>query len=1111
MKRFLWMMTALVCAVCMRAQSYGILVNDTVLYRAEYKGISDISHLPEYNAKVALESGDRCVLINTDNGDTWTVPLDEKGVTTVTLSNGKYVASATNCYDFWLKLEYNNDQLYIGTTTGCGAGEPYQPIVPCPEAYGVMVGERYVAAGKNTQQTDYNEWMILGLHLDAGEYVQLYDTCSKGTWIVNLDPAGYQFAVENDRWKVTETGSYDFYIKLIMGADEVYVSKDGAGPTPSSSVPSQCTDVLLQGFYYDSYKDNDAERGTDKYGNTRWKTLLEQSGEIGAYFDLIWLPPSALASGTGYHPRQYSNQNSDWGTRADLEKLIAAFHNSGTKVVADMVVNHLEAMSSWCDFAVQDFGEYGVFQPDGSWVCKTDEMNDPSCEEAAGECYKMATGAPDDGPDYDGKNEANYGAARDMAHDQENVREMYRAYAKWMIDVMHYDGFRYDYCKGFHASHIGDYNRAGGAYISFMELWASVGAIQQAINDAQGNTMSLDFPGKYMAFNDGIAAFNYNGCKASGMLGAGMAKHAVTFIDNHDTFLRQDNGGEFGGYGNSMKPEMQDRLLQANAFLLGMPGVPCVFYPHWVAHKAAIKDMINARHLAGVHSESPVSNETAEQGGYQCTVQGKNGYLILCLGNKAGNTFSGYTKVAYGNGYAMWVQANGDVAPGLIVTPSQAFEDSINGINVTIEAVGGSGAATIYYTTDGEDPTEASAQYTAPLNFTKTTTLKVMAKCGDAMSRIQTYTYTYREPLVRGIRVRFNKPEAWEKAYIYAWKEIITETDTTSEFILGAYPGARLYMDSEGWYSYEFSTELKEVKFQFSSGTDCGSLHVQSNNLDTDYDACYGWREGKEEVSKEEEVLDCETTELNPKFDLVITPETGYFHDPAEGVNVKIYAVGATNAIIYYTTDGSEPTTDSQQASEDVELKVSATTVVKAFAYNPSTKERTAVYTERYAYKAPQSGPLTVKFIQPEDWTDLYIYAFTRVKVGGKFIDTPYALDGKTTKWPGIKWTQTEGAWHTYTMPAELKEIYVLFNAGLNKAQTQDIYVDENTCYLWNPSCKQAVVDANCDGEPDSPWEEGIENIMIKEKKNETYKLIINDRLVIVRDGVMYDVLGRKF
>lgn len=1103
------MMTAFVCACSMQAQSYGILVNDSVYFEGEYVGVDN--GFTQYLAHVQFAVGDKFVLCNKTSGDTWTVALDQWTHTscpnTFAEGSGIYTCSKAGCYDCYIKLMYGNDQLYIGHGSGCGEGEPYQPAESCAEAYGLLVDLRYVAAGKNTAQTEFNEWMIRGLHLEPGQMLQLYDTCSGSAWIVNLDPAGYQFTVQgtvpDGRWIVDEAGDYDFYIKLIMGADEVYVSKDGAGPTPTSSVPSQCTDVLLQGFYYDSYKDNDAERGTDLYGNTRWKTLLAQSGEIGAYFDLIWLPPSALASGTGYHPRQYSNQNSDWGSRSDLEKLIAAFHNSGTKVVADMVVNHLEAMSSWCDFAVQDFGQYGVFHPDGSWVCSTDEMNNPACAAEAGECYNQATGAPDDGPTYDDKNEANYGAARDMAHDQENVREMYRAYAKWMTNVMHYDGFRYDYCKGFHASHIGDYNRAGGAYISFMELWASKGAIQQAINDAQGNTMSLDFPTKYDAFNNGICAGNYMGCKGSGMLGAGLAKHAVTFIDNHDTFLRDQN--EFGGLGNSMKPYLQDKLLQANAFLLGMPGVPCVFYPHWVAHKAAIKDMINARHMAGVHSESAVTDEYAESGGYQCTVQGKNGYLILCLGNKAGNSFSGYTRVAHGNGYAMWVQMNGDVAPGLIVTPSQAFEDSINGINVTIEAVGGSGNAVIYYTTDGSAPTTESAQYTAPLNFKETTTLKVMARCGNAQSRIQEYTYTYRAPLARGIRVRLNKPEEWEKAYIYAWKEIITATDTTSEFILGAYPGARLYMDPEGWYSYEFNPELKEVKFQLSSGTDCGSLHVQSNNIDADYDKCFGWREGKETESKEEEELDCET-QLNPKFDLVITPETGYFHDPAEGVDVKIYTVGASNAIIYYTTDGSEPTTDSQQAVGEVSLKVNATTVVKAYAYDPAGRENTDIHAERYAYKAPQSGPLTVKFIKPEDWTNLYIYAFTRVKIGGTFVDTPYALDGKTTSWPGIKWTQTEGAWHTYTLPAELKEIYVLFNAGLNKAQTQDIFVDENTCYIWNPDCRQAVVDADCDGVV-----EGIEEIIVDSRNNhETYKLIIDGRFVIVNRGVMYDAMGRK-
>lgn len=1084
MKKFLTLLLMAFWAVGAFAQSYGILVNGNTLFEAEYKGPdSNGGGFEEYLAHVQVAAGDHFVLCNKTTGDTWTVDLDQYCVAGFTrnATDGYYETTNTGCYDFYIKLKWESDQLYIGNGSNCGSGTPYNPENVCNEKFGLRIdGSQVIEATRNTAQTEWLEYMALGVNLSAGQTVEIYDICNEAGWaITNFDEAGCALSVSGNKYQITEGGSYDFYIKMLgFGNDQIYIAKDGAGcgnVGGGSSVPSQCTDVLLQGFYYDSYKDNDKERGTDIYGNTRWKTLLAQSGEIGAYFDLVWLPPSAYASGTGYHPRQYSNQNSDWGSRNDLEALIAAFHNSGTKVVADVVVNHLEAMSSWCDFAVQDFGEYGKFQPDGSYICNTDEMNNPACKEDAGECYGTATGPADDGPTYDGQNESNYGAARDLAHDSEQVREMCRAYAKWLINVMHYDGFRYDYCKGFHASHIGDYNKAGGAYISFMELWASVGAIQQAINDAQGNTMSLDFPGKYAAFNNGICAGNYMGCKGSGMLGAGMAKFAVTFVDNHDTFLRDNN--EFGGFGNSMKPELKDKLLQANAFMLSMPGVPCVFYPHWVAHKDAIKAMINARHLAGVHSESAVSDEYAEAGGYQCTVAGKNGYLILCLGNKAGNSFDGFQKVASGNGYAIWVKANGDVAPGLVVTPSQAFEDNVNGITVTIQAVGGSGNAKIYYTTDGSNPTTSSPQYTKALNFKETTTLKVMAACGNAQTKVQEYTYTYREPLQRGIRVRFNKPAEWEKVYVYAWRVIDKdeEGNDVTENVLGAYPGQRIYQDAEGWFSYEFDNEMKVVHCQINSGNDCGGVNVKSNNLELEYDACYGWREGSETEEKNEILLDCEETQLNPAFDLVISPESGFFRDKEVGQQVTISTVGASNAMIYYTLDGSEPTTASNPSQGSATFTVKSTTTVKAFA--TLDKERTPTYTETYTYKAPQQGALTVKFIKPEEWEKLYIYAFTRTIQGGQYKDTPYALDGVHSKWPGIEWTNKEGQWYSYTMPDNLKEIYVIFNLGSNKGQTQDIFLYEDACYLWNPDCWRAVLDKDCNG----IGEESVENTEIPE------------------------------
>jgi len=52
----------------------------------------------------------------------------------------------------------------------------------------------------------------------------------------------------------------------------------------------------------------------------------------------------------------------------------------------------------------------------------------------------------------------------------------------------------------------------------------------------------------------------------------------------------------------------------------------------------------------------------------------------------------------------------------------------------------------IHYTTDGSTPTAASAQYSGPLTFTATTTLKAIAKKGSAVSEIGTFNYTQGTP-----------------------------------------------------------------------------------------------------------------------------------------------------------------------------------------------------------------------------------------------------------------------------------------------------------------------------------------------------------------------------
>ena len=540
-----------------------------------------------------------------------------------------------------------------------GQWTPYNR--PC-ESYGLMIDGVFHAGRKNVLQTEWLEYMLRNVELTAGQKVKLCDKCNDyATWVEEtFAPTSYTFAIEDGAYKIEESGKYDFYMKFIgYGNNEIYVSKEG---TYTTAVRNESEDVMMQAFFNESYDDNAPGVSSTKdyklgLGNTRWTTLTAQADTLGKYFDLIWLPPSANGDGMGYHPKQYSNQNSNWGTAAELTTLIGALHDAGAKVVADIVINHCTGWSSWCDFPTMDFGDYGVFYPDASYICRNDEVNAEWNKTSAGACWGTATGSYDDGENWDG--------ARDWSHDNVYVQDMFKAYLKWMRNVIGYDGFRYDKGDGFNNWHHDNYNKAAGPYIAFMECYSGTDEIQRRIAGANYNLMGLDFDLKWHVFNS-FAGWDYSRGRGDCIMSRGDGRHSVTFIDSHDWFLRDDNENEFGGRGNSLTETMKPRLLQANAFLLSMPGVPCVFYPHWKKYKEFLKPMIKARKWAGVHSESEVRDEYATSTGYQATMVGKYGYLILCLGDKAHQTFDGYELMAsyyaendagYGHdaSYQIWV------------------------------------------------------------------------------------------------------------------------------------------------------------------------------------------------------------------------------------------------------------------------------------------------------------------------------------------------------------------------------------------------------------------------------------------------------------------------
>lgn len=408
-------------------------------------------------------------------------------------------------------------------------------------------------------------------------------------------------------------------------------------------VPSECEDVMLQAFYWDSYT-------LTKYGRTQWTDLLEDTAAINANFDLVWLPPCHNSTGgVGYiHASLSEFDASAWGKRTELTSLITALHKGNTKVIADIVINHRGNKSNWCDFYEDTFN--GVkFQLTQEHICADDE----GFTDSGSTCYGSTThGAEDTG--------TNFGGARDLDHSSAYVQRWAKAYLKYMLKNVKFDGFRYDMTLGYNGKYLGMYNESAQPYFSVSECWEGINTQKAHLDSAGYNTMVFDFQQKYELAN-AIVGGSYGKLKknSNSFRGQGLEKYAVTFIDNHDTFERSDaQSQEFGGYNADLSNStVRGRILQANAYILLMPGVPCVFWPHWKSYQSEINALIAVRKLVGIHSESAVLEETSGQYAYSATVQGHRGKVIVRLGsNHDRSTPNGYYRAIDGGMYTVFVE-----------------------------------------------------------------------------------------------------------------------------------------------------------------------------------------------------------------------------------------------------------------------------------------------------------------------------------------------------------------------------------------------------------------------------------------------------------------------
>ena len=447
--------------------------------------------------------------------------------------------------------------------------------------------------------------------------------------------------------------------------------------------PANYGGVMLQGFYWDSFRD------------TKWTTLESQAKEMGQYFDLVWIPQSGLCSGKsmGYNPKYYWNQNSSFGTEAELRALIKAFKDNGIGTIADVVVNHRDNMSNWVDFPAETYN--GVtYQMLSTDICADDDGGEAK-KWADANGYKLS-------PNKDSGE--GWGGMRDLDHASENVQTIVKAYEKYLLDDLGYAGFRYDVAKGFAAKYFGMYNAYAKPQFSVGEYWdGNVSSVKSWVDgtkvDGVIQSAVFDFPCRY-AIRDAIQYRRWSELNRSGRLisDKNYTRYAVTFAENHDT--------EFRSSSSPQDPIKSDTLL-ANAYILAMPGTPCVFLKHWQAYKKEIKLMIEARKLVGVHSQSNAVNYASHADYIAFNVTGTKGSLLVVLGSKPQSyTRAGYTELLSGPGYRYlvkdvdtsgWAAIVKRVEEESVEEPEDPFTDRDVTIHVSTELPAGYSASTVNY------------------------------------------------------------------------------------------------------------------------------------------------------------------------------------------------------------------------------------------------------------------------------------------------------------------------------------------------------------------------------------------------------------------------------
>ncbi len=762
--------------------------------------------------------------------------------------------------------------------------------------------------------------------------------------------------------------------------------------------PANYGGIMLQGFYWDSYD------------YTKWENLTARSEELGSIFDLIWVPNSAMTRGgntfhtMGYMPYLWLRHTTVFGGQSKLVNMIQTYGAMGTGIIEDVVLNHKDAKAKEGD-------GYLTFQDETAGTYSVTWDNENYTGIVSNDDVEGGGGNPDTGEGFDG--------ARDLDHTNALVQQNCITYQRFLLDSLGYVGFRLDMTKGYAPQYTGKYNAATNPIFSVGEYFdGNTDLLKQWINGTSVNgaiqSGTFDFALKF-AINDAFGGGNWGALDFAGLIAdENYKRYAVTFVDNHDT---NEDHNKCGG-----------NIEAANAFILAMPGTPCIFSLHYEAYKDAITNMIKGRRACGVTNMSSCTSSQVS-GGIIFTTTGSNGNVMVRLGSAAtSNPGSDWQLVQNGTNYSFYITKGIDWQNsekiGKIV--GYAVIDKASGVyanSVTVNVKPSMASTTLVYTTDGTNPTTESTQITkaTTFTFTETTTLKVGALMEGEVSGIVTRNYIIADADPNSITVYVKAPNA-DDTYLYAW-------DGGGGALTAEWPGTKLTQKRTIGgveflcLTFEKPSPEYAINFLFNQG---GDETKTQDITEVTGDVFYTFSDG--------EARDLSNIYLAELYDPFVCIDKPSGDLPA---NKKVYVNASYgDAKIVYTTDGSEPTTASQQATAMKEL--SFTTVGQQVTVKAGLLVGDQV-----------KGIVTRNYNVVEATGTSSGNTSNTVTIYCKAASAPhiYSWEDDGTQhngdWPGTVMTTSKTIdgvkWWTYTY--EVKPINIIFNDGEggSEHQTADI------------------------------------------------------------------------